>query len=110
MANRILFVCTANQNRSRTAEDLYRRDPRYEVRSAGTDVLDADPEENPVTEEVLDWADVIFVMEPYHRDVIEERFPTTAKPIVVLDIEDLYYRGDPHLIDLLERRLAPHLA
>jgi protein-tyrosine-phosphatase len=33
---RILFVCTANVDRSRTAEDLYRADPRYEVLSAGT--------------------------------------------------------------------------
>ena len=32
---RILFVCTANVDRSRTAEDLYRDDTRYEVRSAG---------------------------------------------------------------------------
>jgi len=32
---RILFVCTANVDRSRTAEDLYRADERYEVRSAG---------------------------------------------------------------------------
>src|SRR6185369_8483788 len=31
---RILFVCTANVDRSRTAEDLYRADPRYEVLSA----------------------------------------------------------------------------
>ena len=31
----VLFVCTANRDRSRTAEDLYRADPRYDVRSAG---------------------------------------------------------------------------
>jgi len=31
---RILFVCTANIDRSRTAEDMYREDARYEVRSA----------------------------------------------------------------------------
>ena len=29
---RVLFVCTANIDRSRTAEDLYAGDPRYEVR------------------------------------------------------------------------------
>jgi protein-tyrosine-phosphatase len=32
---RILFVCTANQRRSKTAEDLYGHDDRYEVKTAG---------------------------------------------------------------------------
>lgn len=106
---RILFVCTANQHRSRTAEDLYRGNPSYEVNSAGTDVDERDPDERPVTSEVLDWADIVFVMEPYHRQVIAERYPSLAKRVVVLGIEDLYYRGDPVLIKLLESRLSAYL-
>ena len=109
LPKRLLFVCTANQHRSRTAEDLYARSPCYEARSAGTDVLDEDPDEQPVTEELLDWADIVFVMEPYHREVIEERFPRLVKRIVVLNIDDVYYRGDPLLIRMLEERLVPYL-
>jgi len=31
----VLFVCTANQQRRPTAEELYRNDRRFTVRSAG---------------------------------------------------------------------------
>ncbi|NWG13961.1 MAG: phosphotyrosine protein phosphatase [Acidobacteria bacterium] len=106
---RLLFVCTANQHRSRTAEDLYRRDPRYEVRSAGTDVDELEPDEQPVTQELVAWADVIFVMEQYHLNVLEERFPGVAEKIVVLEIPDYFYRGDPELTRLLKERVSPHV-
>lgn len=105
----LLFVCTANQHRSRTAEDCFRRNPDYEVRSAGTDVLPDDPDEQPLTRALLDWADIVFVMEPYHREAIEERFPGHLKRIVVLDIDDVYYRGEPQLINLLEKRVKEYL-
>ena len=106
---RLLFICTANQNRSRTAEDILRRDFRHEVRSAGTDVYDQDPEERPVTSDLVDWADLIFVMEQYHLGVLSERFPGCERKTVVLDIPDIYQRGDPHLSNLLQERLRPHL-
>jgi predicted protein tyrosine phosphatase len=105
----LLFVCTANQHRSRTGEDIFRRDSRHEARSAGTDVLEDDPDEQPLTWELLDWADVVFVMEPYHREVIEERYPDCLKRIVVLNIGDIYYRCDPHLINLLQKRVEDYL-
>lgn len=108
-SRRILFVCTANQHRSRTAEDLFREDARYEVRSAGTDVSAWEPEERPVTEQLLRWADIVFVMEAYHRQALAERFPGRAREIVVLNIEDRYLRGDPDLVRLLSERLVPYL-
>jgi len=52
---RILFVCTANQDRSPTAERLYREDPRYEVRSAGV----APFANTRLTLDLLLWADGI---------------------------------------------------
>jgi predicted protein tyrosine phosphatase len=48
-------------------------------------------------------------MEPYHREVIEERYPGLEKTIVVLDIEDLYYRDDPLLVMQLRTRVSRHL-
>ena len=105
----LLFVCTANRHRSRTAEDLYRLDPRYEVMSAGTDVDWGDPSERPVTEELVAWADQIFVMAHYHREVLTARFPGCERKITVLDIPDVFLRGDPELIALLHKRLIEHL-
>ena len=105
---KILFVCTGNIDRSRTAEDLYRLDPRYEVRSAGT----APFAKEPVSRELLRWADQVFVMcerEDSHRTLLKMRFPEIDVPVVDLDIEDRWRRGDPELVKRLLRKLAAHL-
>jgi predicted protein tyrosine phosphatase len=105
---RILFVCTANVDRSRTAEDLYRTDERYEVRSAGL----APFATVPLTRDLMLWADRVFVMnerEDQHRTLIRIRFPDVDRPLADLDIEDRWPRGDPELEALLLRRLRPHL-
>ncbi len=108
LPERILFVCTANVDRSRTAEDLYRDDDRYEVRSAGV----APFATVPLTRDLLLWADRVFVMneeEDQHRTIIRIRFPDVDRPIVDLDIEDRWRRGDSELVALLLRRLKPYL-
>ena len=105
---RILFVCTANVDRSRTAEDLYRADERYEVRSAGV----APFATVCLTRDLLLWADRVFVMnerEDQHRTLIRIRFPDVDRPLADLDIEDRWPRGDPELVALILRRLRPHL-
>ena len=105
---RILFVCTANVDRSRTAEDLYARDPRYEVLSAGT----ATYARTPVTREILLWADRVFVMserQERHGTLLRQRFPEVEKPVVDLDVEDRWRRGDPELVTRLLKSLRPHL-
>lgn len=105
---RILFVCTANVDRSRTAEDLYSRDPRYEVLSAGT----AAYARTPVTREILLWADRVFVMserQDRHGTLLRQRFPEVEKPMVDLDVEDRWRRGDPELVTRLLKSLRPHL-
>lgn len=85
---RVLFVCTANQQRSPTAERLYANDPRFAVRSAGTSALWG----REVTREDLEWADLVVVMEERHQRVIERTFPDAASDtrIVVLGIPDVY--------------------
>jgi predicted protein tyrosine phosphatase len=108
LPERILFVCTANVDRSPTAEDLYRDDERYEVRSAGVAPFATEP----LTRDLLLWADRVFVMnerEDQHRTLIRIRFPDVDRPLVDLDIEDRWVRGDPELVGLLLRRLRPYL-
>jgi protein-tyrosine phosphatase len=105
---RILFVCTDNVDCSRTAEDLYRADERYEVRSAGI----APFATVPLTRDLLLWADRVFVMnerEDQHRTLIRIRFPDVDRPLFDLDIEDRWSRGDPELVTLVLRRLRPYL-
>jgi predicted protein tyrosine phosphatase len=105
---RILFICTANVDRSRTAEDLYRHDPRYEVRSAGT----APFATTPVSRDLLHWADRVFVMcerEDRHATQLRLRFPDVRRAVVDLNVEDRWRRGDPELVRRLLKALVPHL-
>lgn len=105
---RILFVCTANLDRSPTAEELYAEDPRYEVRSAGL----APFATVPLTRELLLWADRVFVMneeQDQHLTLLRVRFPHFGRPVIDLEVRNLYRRGDPRLASLLRRRLRPHL-
>ncbi|HEV7500347.1 MAG TPA: protein tyrosine phosphatase [Vicinamibacteria bacterium] len=104
----ILFICTANVDRSRTAEDLYRDDPRYDVRSAGT----APFATTPVTRDLLQWADRVFVMcerEDRHHTHLKLRFPDTDRPTVDLDVEDRWTRGHPELVRRVLKSLRRHL-
>jgi predicted protein tyrosine phosphatase len=105
---KILFVCTGNIDRSRTAEDLYTDDPRYDVRSAGT----APFATAPLTRELVSWADRIFVMcerEDAHESLIRLRFPDVKRPIIDLNIEDRWPRGDPELVRRILKWTTPHL-
>jgi predicted protein tyrosine phosphatase len=103
-----LFICTANVDRSKTAEDLYRDDERYEVRSRGV----APFATRELTRDDLDWAHRVFVMdekEDQHKTLIQMRFGKVHRPIVDLEIEDLWRRGDPELQRLLLRKLRKYL-
>jgi len=103
----ILFVCSQNKLRSPTAEQLYSARRDLEVASAGTN-HDA---ETPLTLELIEWADLIFVMEKTHRIKVQRRFRGALKDkrIVCLDIPDNFAFMDPALIQILETKLARHL-
>jgi len=58
---------------------------------------------------MIDWADVLFLMEHKHRDIIKERFNISDQPVVVLEIPDDYQFGDPELIEILKISLADYL-
>ncbi len=104
---RYLFVCSQNKLRSPTAEQVFADRPGIEVSSAGTN-HDA---ENPLTAELVEWADTIFVMERAHRTRLQRHFrrALNGKRIVCLDIPDDYDFMEPALVALLEARMARHL-
>jgi predicted protein tyrosine phosphatase len=107
LMKKILFVCSQNRLRSPTAEQIFASHPAIEVSSAGTN-HDA---ENPLTGELVVWADLIFVMERAHRSKLQKRFRSAlnGKRVVVLDIPDDFAFMDPDLIALLKARMARHL-
>ncbi|MFH0977891.1 MAG: phosphotyrosine protein phosphatase [Candidatus Woesearchaeota archaeon] len=100
---KVLFICNQNQNRSKTAEQLFKK--RFDTKSAGL------YNEKPVTEKELSWADLVVVMEEEQRTEIGKRFPKLylQKRIISLDIPDIYQYNQPELINILKTKVK-HLA
>jgi len=103
----ILFVCSQNRLRSPTAEQVFADYPGVEVASAGTN----NDAENPLSGELVKWADLLVVMERQHKTKLQRKFRTSLRGqrIVCLDIPDDYCFMDPELIHLLTTRMARHL-
>jgi predicted protein tyrosine phosphatase len=104
---RVLFICSRNQLRSPTAEQVFANRAGLEVASAGLDPRSKEP----VTPELLEWAEVIFVMERHHRNKLLKHFKGSIKnqKIVVLGITDDYEYMDSGLVRLFEKLVPPHL-
>ena len=97
----VLFVCTANTERSRKAEDMFKGREGLSVRSAGTHPLG---DGKPLTKELVEWADRILVMENEHRSYIAAQYPSALPKVRVLGIPDEYSRENPRLGRLLEQK------
>ena len=96
----LLFICSRNQWRSPTAEELWRNRPDINVRSAGT----SSKAKKTVSSSDIRWADVIFVMEQKHKNRLKAEFTRMLvyKTIHVLDIPDEYKFMDEALIEELQ--------
>ncbi|WP_185283997.1 low molecular weight protein tyrosine phosphatase family protein [Hymenobacter sp. NBH84] len=105
--HQLLFICSQNRWRSLTAERLFDDHPHYQARSAGTEP----GARVRVTAGHLGWADVVFVMEKKHTDILRQKFATEleGKQIINLRIPDKFQFLDAVLQDLLRERLAEHL-
>lgn len=103
----VLFVCSRNQWRSPTAEQVWRRHPALAVRSGGT----SPNARHPVSAADVQWADVILVMEEKHASRLRAAFRQQLdhKPVHVLDIPDEYRYMDPELVALLRDAVAASL-
>ena len=104
---RVLFVCSQNRLRSPTAEQIFASWEGIETASAGTNNDAA----NPLTAELVAWAQLIFVMERVHRDKLSKKCRAQLKEqrVVCLDIPDRYDFMEPALIELLQAKVVPHL-
>ena len=100
----LLFICSRNQWRSPTGEEVWCKRPGFNARSAGT----SPNARKTVGAADIRWADHIFVMEKKHRNKLMAEFSRLLehKPIHVLDIPDEYHYMDPELVDEIDVRVS----
>jgi predicted protein tyrosine phosphatase len=100
MKQNVLFICSRNQWRSPTAEQVYRKHPMLAVRSAGT----SPNARRTVSPDDIAWASVILVMEEKHKSRLKAEFGRLldGRDIHVLDIPDDYKYMDAELVEQLE--------
>ncbi len=98
----ILVVCGRNKKRSRTAEYIFKNDDRFNIRSVGLS-----PKSNrKISENDLNWADLVFVMETEQRAKIWELYRHLELPTIeILNIPDEYEFMDEELVELLTDRI-----
>ncbi len=103
----LLFVCSRNLWRSPTAEAIYKNEPGISARSAGTEPS----AKIKVNGKLIEWADLIFVMEKKHKQRLFQKFPleTSHKKIVVLNIPDEYKYMDEELVESIVTSVPPYL-
>jgi predicted protein tyrosine phosphatase len=104
---KILFICSQNKLRSPTAEQVFAEMPDLEVLSAGTN----NDAVTPLSSELIEWADRIFVMENTHREKLQKRFRNSlkSKKIICLGIPDNFSYMDPQLVAILKKKVPQFL-
>jgi len=103
----ILFLCTANIQRSKTAEELFRAlNKSHEYLSAGLSAKYVGKAGSTIcTARMLEWADKIYIFEERHLEIIKENTGDEFLfKIKNLKIEDKYQYFQKELVlTLLEK-------
>jgi len=96
---KLLFVCNANLNRSPTFENYFKKNfPQHETRSAG--IYYGYPYQ--LNEELMEWADKIFVMDQSQKKHMYYRYAMHRKKVEVVGISDEYDPDEINLIELID--------
>lgn len=104
---KVLFVCSANKDRSVTAEELaVQLYPQHDYRSAGTNQKICFQLGTAYIDTVdLDWADLVLVMENKHQTEIQRVFGQTFhSKISLLHIKDRFKYNSSELKDILQEK------
>ncbi len=103
----LLFICSENRLRSPTAEAVFSKYEGINAIGAGTNA-DA---ETPVSGDLIEWADVVLVMEKSHRNKVSKKYKELlkGKRLVCLDIPDNYDYMQPELVKLLETKVPRYV-
>ena len=104
---RILFVCSENRLRSPTAAAVFSDYDGVEAISAGTN-SDC---ETPVSGDLIEWADIVLVMEKSHKNKVSKKFRSLLKDkkVSVLEIPDDFDFMDPLLVRILRNRVPRYV-
>ena len=104
---KLLFVCSENRLRSPTAEAVFSTYDGVEAIGCGTNLS----AETPLSGDLVEWADVILVMEKSHRNKVSKKYRELlkGKRLVCLDIPDNYECMQPELIRLLEAKVPKYV-
>ena len=105
---KVLFICSANKDRSRTAEDYFsEKFTSYQFDSAGTNRKICNQlGTNFINQDQLACADVIYAMEQKHLQAIKTLFGNSySNKIEVLNIKDVYRYGSAELKKILDTNL-----
>ena len=106
---RVLTVCSANMLRSPTIAHVLSAEPyNFNTRSAGI----AGFALIPVTEDLLVWADEVVCADTEHAIAIRNKMMKYQldKPIINLNIPDIYEYRNPELIELIKERYEQRTA
>lgn len=97
-------MCSENRLRSPTAEAVFSEYEGVEAIGAGTNADAA----TPVSGDLIEWADIVLVMEKAHRTKISAKYQALlkGKRLVVLDVQDNYACMQPELIQLLKSKVG----
>ena len=103
----LLFICSENRLRSPTAEAVFTEYEGIQAIGAGANSDAA----TPVSGDLIEWADIILVMENMHRNKVSKKYKELLKNkrLIVLDIPDNYEYMDPQLIKLLKTKVSRHI-
>ncbi|CCQ09830.1 phosphotyrosine protein phosphatase [Pseudoalteromonas luteoviolacea B = ATCC 29581] len=104
----VLFLCTSNVNRSRTAQELFSAiDKASKYQSAGLSKKYVEKAGTTLcTEELLGWADKIYIFEDFHLErIIHYTGKIHLHKITNLKIEDKYKYFQRELVLLLLQKL-----
>lgn len=96
----LLFVCNQGQHRSRTAAELF----AGEHQTAYGGIYSYD---KPVEADLLDWSELIFVMEDHQREWLAENYPRQMqkKRVITLQIPDVYQYNSTELRRVLMKEV-----
>lgn len=103
---KLLFVCQSNVVRSRTAETLW-KSYGWKARSAGI----SEGSRVRISPELIDWSNVIFVMEEYMEEYLVKHFAAEVgtREIVILDVHENFYYMQDELQTLLKEKVEGYL-
>lgn len=103
----LLFICSENRLRSPTAEAVFSGYEGVSAIGAGTN-FDA---ETTVSGDLIEWADVVLVMEKSHCNKVAKKYRELlkGKRLICLDIPDNYQCMQPELIKLLKAKVPRYV-